>query len=116
MGGLKLLTNCDADTLYKTAFRRAQNLGYTVREVGLRAFSAKSGNVLTKLLMASHCDFRIDVETYPDGNELVLERNSPMLSGMLVRGRIKGLARDLMTAIKEDVAAAGGEILRESEF
>src|SRR5262245_59137432 len=99
MSGQKLLTNLDADTLFKTAFRRAQNMGYTVREVGPRAFSAQSGNILTKMLMASHCDFRIDVETYPDGNELVLERNTPLLSGVLVRGRIKGLAADLMKAI-----------------
>lgn len=116
MAGQKFLSNLDAEALYRAAFRRAQDMGYTVREVGERAFSAKSGNVLTKILMASHCDFRIDIETYPDGNELVLERNTPMFAGALVRGRIKGLATNLMQSIKDDVVAAGGKILRESEF
>jgi len=117
MPGLKFTTNLDGETLFKLAFRRAQDMGYTVRATGERAFSATMGNVALSLLaLSSHCDFRISIEAYDDGHELVLERNSPWLLGAIGVARVKSNARDLCQGIKDEVAARGGKVTNEKEF
>src|SRR3954452_23411583 len=117
MPGLKFTTNLDGETLHKLAFRRAQDLGYTVRATSDRVFSATMGNVaLSVLALASRCDFRVSVESYDDGNELVLERNSPWFLGTIGVARVKSNANDLFKAIKEEVLKRGGKITNEKEF
>ena len=117
MAGLKFTTNLDADALYKLAFRRAQNLGYTVRAAGDQAFTAASGSVaLSVLAVSSYCDFRVSVEKYADGNELILERNTPWLLGVIGVARVKNKANDLMKNIKADVVQQGGRVLQEKEL
>jgi hypothetical protein len=117
MPGLKFTTNLDAESLFKSAFRRAQDQGYTVRATGDRAFAATSGNMaLSVLAVSSYCDFRVSVEKYDDGNELVLERNSPWLLGAVGVGRVKSKAQELFKNLKDEVAQRGGQIRNEKEF
>jgi hypothetical protein len=117
MAGLKFTTNLDADALYKLAFRRAQNQGYTVRAIDDRAFSAVSGNTaLSVLAISTRCDFRVSVEPYDDGNELVLERNHPSLLGVIGVARVKGKAQGLFRSIADDVVQQGAQVMNEREF
>ena len=117
MPGLKFTTNLDGEALYKIAFRRAQDSGYTVRTTGDRAFAATMGNMaLSILAVSSYCDFRIGVEKYDDGNELVLERNSPWLLGTIGVARVKSNLQDLCKSIKEEVVQRGGKVTNEKDF
>ena len=117
MPGLKFSTNLDADSLYKLAFRRAQDAGYTVRDLGNNAFSATMGSMaLSVLAVSSYCDFRLSVEKYGDGNELVLERNSPWMLGKIGVARVKAKADALFRNIKEETVVRGGKVISEKEF
>jgi hypothetical protein len=119
MPGLKFTTNLDPDSLYKIAFRHAQDLGYTVRDLGGRAFSATAGNAALNVLSGAlhvHCDFRVAIHQYDDGNELVLERNAPWWTGMIGVSRVKSKAAELIGKIKEEVHLRGCSLMREKEF
>jgi len=116
MPGLKFTTKLDAESLYKIAFRRAQDLGFTVRSIDDRAFSAISGSAAMTVVGKAYCDFRIDVEEYDDGNELVLERNAPWWTGVIGISRVKSIAKDLFKCIKDEIELRGGKIEREKEF
>jgi hypothetical protein len=119
MAGLKFTTDLDAESLYKIAYRRAQDMGFTVREAGESAFTAKSGNMALSIAVGAlsvYCDFRLSIEEYDDGNELVLERNTPWWTGMIGVSRVKNRANELMKNIKDEVELRGGRILREKEF
>lgn len=117
MAGFKFTTNLDADRLYELAFRRAQELGYTVREADQRAFTATQGNfALAMTGLSPKCSFRIDIESYPDGNELVLERNVPAWSGVIGVSRVKAKAAELIEHLKAAVRQTGGTVGKEKEF
>jgi hypothetical protein len=116
MAGLKFTTDLDAESLYKVAFRKAQDLGYTVREAGPAAFTAQMGNVATSVLTGAYCDFRLSVMEYDDGNELVLERNAAWWTGTIGVSRVKSRAKDLMKSVKDEIAHRGGKILGEKEI
>ena len=119
MPGLKFTTDMDADALYKIAFRRAQDLGYTTRGLGDNAFAATMGNMPLSVVVGAfvaYCDFRVDIEEYEDGNELVLERNTPWWTGMIGVSRVKSKALELVNHIKDEVNLRGGKVKREKEF
>ena len=86
--GLKLLTNMDAQTCVKLAWRTAQDQGYALTPLSdcTKRFTASKGNIVIGMLagsLAPRCVFEVVVESYPDANELVLEMNSPWLSSGL---------------------------------
>jgi hypothetical protein len=119
MPGLKFTCDLDAEALYKIAFRRAQDLGFTVRAADDRAFVATSGSLPLSFVVGAfvaYCDFRVDVEEYEDGNELVLERNTPWWAGMIGVSRVKAKANQLVQNIKDEVELRGGKVTREKTF
>ena len=70
MPGLKFTTDLDAGALYKIAFRRAQDMGYTVRAIDDRSFTAAMGNAALSVVagaFVAYCNFRVAVEAYDDG-------------------------------------------------
>src|SRR5262245_45977844 len=102
MPGIKLLTKLDTQTCLKAAYRAAQDLGFSLTPIneGLRQFTASKGSVLFSMIAGSfspHCRFEISTPSYPDANEVVLERNSPwLLTGSSGNTKVKQQADDLM--------------------
>ena len=117
MAGLKLVTDLDANSLLKLAYRAAQDHGFSVAKIADDRFSAKRGNALFGLAaISAHCDFIISVETYDKEAELVLERNSPWWTGAIGVSRVTNRAQDLMKTFGEAVRLAGRRVIRETEF
>ena len=122
MPGFKLLTNLDAATCLKTAWRIAQDLGYALTPIdeGSKRFKATKGNALLGVLAGPfkpQCAFQIAVETYPDGVELILERNQPWLSGGAIAvNKVARQAEELLNAIAAAVEKAGGAVVERKEF
>lgn len=122
MPGLKLRTKHEARTCLKLAWRTAQNLGYSLTPIddASKRFTATKGNVLVSLLgglFPPRCDFQISIESYSDANELVLERNTPQLTGGAMGvSRVHQRAEELLDAIASDIEGDGGTILEKRKF
>ena len=121
MPGLKLLTKHDAQVCLKVAWRAAQDLGYSITPIaeGSKRFTATKGSALLSMvpLMPPRCDFQVWVETYPDTNEVGVERNEPWLtSGKIGVSRVKRQAEELIGAIAAAIEKAGGTIMERKEF
>jgi hypothetical protein len=119
--GVKLLTNMDPQLCLKLAWRAAQDRGYALTPLSdtTRRFTASKGNMIVGVLagsLAPHCVFKIGVESYPDANELVLEMNSPWLSGASGVRKVKQAAEELIDAIVSAVEKEGGKITERKEF
>jgi hypothetical protein len=123
MPGLKLLTKLDPQTCLKVAYRAAQDLGFSLpplESCGQR-FTATKGSALMSVLAGwftqQHCAFEISVAAYNDANEVVLEKNTPWLSGGSVGiTRVNREAEELVRAIGCAIEKAGGTILERKEF
>jgi hypothetical protein len=122
MAGLKLLTNLDASTCVKAAWRAAQDLGFTLPplEDCTRRFTASKGSALLGVIagpLAPQCVFQITVETYHDATEVALERNTPWLtSGAIGVAKVQRQAEELMSAIACGIEKAGGAVRERKEF
>jgi hypothetical protein len=122
MPGFKLLTKLDAQTCLKAAWRTAQDLGYELTPIEdcAKRFTATKGSLLLSVLpfgVAPQCVFQIHVEAYPDGNELVLEKNEPWLrGGAIAVGKVTRQAEELLGAIACAIEKAGGAVLERKEF
>jgi len=122
MPGIKLLTKLDGATCLKLAWRAAQDLGFTLTPLGaeVKRFTATKGNALIGMLagaLAPYCVFNVSIETYPDANEIVLEKNKPWLSGgKLGVGKVDRQAEDLLDAITRAIEGEGGSVLERKEF
>jgi hypothetical protein len=119
--GLKLLTNMDPQLCLKLAWRTAQDRGYALTPLGecAKRFTASKGNILIGVLagaFAPHCVFQIGVEAYPDANELILEMNSPWISGAVGLRKVRSQAEELMQAIACAIEKEGAAILERKEF
>src|SRR5258708_6320335 len=105
MSGVKLLTQLDPQTCLKVAWRTAQDFGYSLTPIEdcSKRFTATKGSKLASMLggfLAPQCVFQVTVETYPDTNELSVERNEPWLSGGKIGvGKVKQQADELTSAI-----------------
>lgn len=122
MPGIKLLTNLAAPTCLKTAWRTAQDLGYSLTPIedNSKRFTATKGNAIVAIIagaLAPHCAFQISVQTYGDANELVLEVNKPWLTGGAVGvARVARQAQELLGAIITGIEKEGGKALETKEF
>ncbi len=122
MPGLKLLTQLDPQTCLKAAWRSAQDLGYSVTAIEdqSKRFTAKKGSLIASVLggpLAPQSVFQITVESYPDTNELSIERNDPWLSsGKIGVNKVKRNADDLASAIVCAIEKAGGTITERKEY
>jgi hypothetical protein len=120
--GLKLLTNMDPQLCIKLAWRTAQDRGYALPPLDdcARRFTASKGNGLLGMLLAGalapHCVFEIAVEAYPDANELVLQMNSPWVSGAAGIRKVKRQADELLQAIACAIEKEGAKVLERKEF
>src|SRR5260370_40940902 len=112
----------DPQLCLKLAWRAAQDRGYALTPLGecAKRFTATKGNILIGVLagaLAPRCVFEIAAEAYPDANELVLEMNSPWLSGGIGGGRkVRRQADELMQAIACAIEKEGGIVLDRKEF
>lgn len=122
MPGFKLLTALDPPTCLKIAWRTAQNLGYELTPIDdhSRRFTATRGSLVGALfggLFAPRHILQISVASYPDANEIVVERNEPWLSsGAIGVSKVKRAAEELVNAIARAVEAAGSTIVERREF
>ena len=119
MAGIKLVTDMDAKTLFKLAYREAQDKGFTVAKLGNGEFTAKRSNLALSIVLGAfvaYCDFHIAIEDCDDETELVLERNSPWWTGIIGVQRVKSWAKDLVKTIGEAIVDEGNEVIREKEF
>jgi hypothetical protein len=119
--GLKLLTNMDPQLCLKLAWRTAQDRGYSLTPLGecSKRITASKGNVLISVLagaLAPHCVFEIAVETYPDANELVLQTNTPWMTGAAGISKVRRQADELMQAITCAIEKEGATVLERKEF
>lgn len=121
MPGFKLLTQHDPQVCLKVAWRTAQDMGYSLTPIEdcSKRFTATKGNALLSMLplAAPQCVFHVVVESYPDANELIVERNEPWLaSGKLGVSRVKRAAEELVAAIACAIEKAGGTIVDRKEY
>jgi hypothetical protein len=122
MAGVKVLTDLDAHKALRSAWRAAQNQGYNLTSAGLDIprFEAKKGHALFRILagpLAPYCQFRVSVETYASGTEIVLEKNMPWLTtGALGVRRVNRQADELADAIGTALQEDGGKVLEKKEF
>jgi len=122
MAGIKLLTKLEPQTCLKVAWRTAQDLGFSLTpiEANSTRFTATKGSALLGFIagaLAPHCNFEVSVASYSDGNEVVLENNSPWLtSGSAGVAKINQQAEDLIRAIAAAIEKEGGTILQRKEF
>jgi hypothetical protein len=122
MPGLKLLTKLDPQTCLKTAWRSAQDMGFSVTPIEdcSKRFTATKGSLIGNLLggfMAPQCVFQVTVEVYPDTNELSVERNDPWLtSGKMGVSKVKRQAEELLNSIACAIEKAGGTISERKEY
>jgi hypothetical protein len=122
MPGIKLLTKLDAGTCLKLAWRAAQDLGFTLTPLGaeVKRFTATKGNALLGMLagaIAPYCAFNISIEAYPDANEIVLEKNSPWLTGGKIGvGKIDQQAEALLSEITRAIEREGSAVVGRKEF
>ncbi|HZZ79564.1 MAG TPA: hypothetical protein VFE62_13670 [Gemmataceae bacterium] len=119
--GLKLLTNMDPHLCLKLAWRLAQDRGYSLTPLteNCKRFTASKGNMIVGVLagaLAPRCVLEVSVETYPDANELVVESNSPWLSGAGGVRKVKQQAEELMDATVSAIEKEGGKIIERKEF
>lgn len=122
MPGFKLLTPLDPPTCLKIAWRNAQDLGYSVTPIDdcSKRFTATKGSLIGNLLggfLAPQCVFEVTTETYPDTNEVSIERNEPWLSsGKIGVSKVKRQAEELTAAIACAIEKAGGKITDRKEY
>jgi len=122
MPGFKLLTQLDSQTCLKAAWRCAQDLGYSVTPIEecSKRFTATKGSLIGNLLggfLAPQCVFHVTVETYPDTNEVSIERNEPWLSsGKIGVSKVKRQAEELTNLIACTIEKAGGAISERKEY
>jgi hypothetical protein len=122
MPGMKLLTPFDPHMCLRAAWRAAQDLGYSLTpaiEHCTSRFKATKGSAILSVLplMPPQCVFEVSVVTYPDGNEVIVERNEPWLtSGKIGVGRVKRQAEELANAIACAIEKTGGKIQEQKEF
>jgi hypothetical protein len=122
MPGVKLSTQLEPQVCLKLAWRAAQDLGYTLTPIedGAKRFTATKGSLIANVLagpLAPQCVFTITAESYPDANELSLERNDPWLSsGKIGVSKVKRHADELMSAIASAIENAGGSIIERKEY
>jgi hypothetical protein len=119
--GLKLLTNMDPQLCLKLAWRTAQDIGYSLTPLGecSTRFTASKGNSLIGVLagaLAPHCVFEVAVATYPDANELILEMNTPYLSGAAGVRKVRRQADELLQAVACAIEKEGASVLERKEF
>ncbi|MBI3823814.1 MAG: hypothetical protein HY289_14185 [Planctomycetes bacterium] len=122
MAGLKLLTKFDPQICLKTAWRTAQDFGYSLTPIGdcAKSFTATKGSALLGVLagpFAPQCIFEISVGAYSDANEVALTRNTPwLMSGAAGVRKVNQRAEELMHAIACAIEKEGGTILERKEF
>ena len=119
--GVKLLTNLDPQLCLKLAWRAAQDRGYSLTSIGetTKRFTASKGNAILGVIagaLAPHCVFQIGVESYPDANELMLDMNSPWLSGASGVRYVREQATELLDAIVAAIEKEGGKIIERKEY
>jgi hypothetical protein len=121
MPGFKLLTTFDPQTCLKVAWRTAQDHGFSLTPIEgcSTRFTATKGNGLLSVVpfMPPRCVLDVYVASYPDANELVVERNEPWLtSGKIGVSKVKRQAEELFNQIACAVEKAGGSIAERKEF
>jgi hypothetical protein len=122
MPGIKITTKLDPATCLKVAYRAARDLGFslTPMEAACKRFTATKGSALMSMIVGSfspHCRFEISAESYADGNEVVLEKNTPwLMTGSVGVSKVNKQADDLMAAIACAIEKEGGKILERKEF
>lgn len=120
--GLKLLTDLDAQTCLRLAWRTAQDQGYSLKPLDDCAtrFTATKGNLVIGVLagaLAPRCVLEVAVASYPDANELIVETNTPWISSGIggVR-KIRRQAEEFLQAVACAIEKEGAKVLERKEF
>lgn len=122
MAGLKLITDLAPEKALRSAWRAAQDQGYSLRSLGLDVpqFEARKGHVLLSMLvgpLAPYRLFKISVEPYPQGAAVILDKTLPWITtGAVGVGRVHRQADDLMDAIAAALGEDGGKVVERKEF
>jgi hypothetical protein len=124
MAGYKVLTDLAADKCLKTAWRTAQDQGFSLSglEPDGQHFIARKGNWLLNLLggnlFTPFCQFKISAVPYDNGTEVVVEREQRALvsTGAIGAMRIQRQGSDLIDAIAAALQQEGGKVLDKKEF
>ncbi len=122
MAGVKVLTDLDPDKALRSAWRAAQDAGFGLTSLGLDVpqFLAQKGHILLSLVagaLAPYCRFKVSVEKYDHGTEVVLEKSLPWLTtGALGVRRVNREAAALMDAVAAALEHDGGKVLERKEF
>ena len=119
MAGFKIVTDLDVEDAFKIARRVAKGLGFVVERTDDLAFSARKGNLALSIFLGAliaYCDFQVYLEDHNGKTEVVIERNKPWWTGWIGLNRVKNAAKELATAVADDLEHQGGRILKEKEI
>jgi hypothetical protein len=119
MAGLKFVVNMPPEDLHQLARHVAKENGFAVHPSGGMSFEAKRGNFALSVVagaLVAYCDFKVVIDPYDDGAELILTRNSPWWTGAIGVNRTKNWAQSLADWIKKEVERSGYQVLKEKEF
>jgi hypothetical protein len=120
--GLKVLTDLDSHKALRSAWRAAQEQGYSLASPGLDEprFEARKGHVVWSMLvgpLAPYLHFKVSVEKYDNGCEVVLDKTLPWITtGAVGVGRVNRQAEELMDAIAAALEKDGGRVLERKTF
>lgn len=126
MAGHKIMTDLEPTKALRAAWRAAQDQGFVLAPNPLpddaQTFVAHKGNrwlnVLGGNLFTPHCRFKVSVERYDRGNEVVLETETAatVTTGAIGARRIVRQAVELADAVARALQTDGGQVLERKEF
>lgn len=126
MAGHKIMTDLEPPKALRTAWRAAQDQGFALTPAPLpedaHDFTAHKGsrwlNMLGGNLFTPHCRFKVSVERYDRGTEVVLETASAatVMTGAIGARRIGRQAAELADAVAQALQADGGRIIERKEY
>ena len=119
MAGVKFVADMTPEDLHQLARHVAKETGFAVHASGGLSFEAKMGNFTLSMIVGAfvaYCDFKVEVDAYDDGAELVLTRNTPWWTGAIGISRTKSWAKTLGDNIKKEVERSGYRVVKEKEF
>ncbi len=123
MAGYNVLTDLEPDKCLETAWRTAQERGFTLSglEPSGRTFLARKGNWLLNHLggnlFTPYCRFKFTITSHARGSELVLELEdaATVHTGKIGAWRIGRQEEKLLDAIAAAVEREGGRVLERGE-
>lgn len=122
MAGLKVVTDLQPDKALRSAWRAAQEQGFSLTSAGLDVprFEARKGHVIISHFLgplAPYRHFNVSVEPEARGSAVILDKTLPWITtGLVGVGRVHRHADDLMDAIVAAIEHDGGSVLERKDF